>query len=149
MLSPSIKNYIQVEDFDVNGGDSKFIKDYLYPYFKDLYKDLILRCLSSTAIQAKKLDKVTFIEYCNLPGIINDRFFKMLDINSDGLITEGSFIQCMTMVFISDLDTRMRLTFNMYDFNGDGLISKEDVRIVLSYIPFKREANTNVQTKQN
>jgi hypothetical protein len=26
-----------------------------------------------------------------------------------------------------------------YDFNGDGLISKEDVRIVLSYIPFKRE----------
>ena len=73
----------------------------------------------------------------------------MFDINSDGLITEGSFIQCMTMVFISDLDTRMRLTFNMYDFNGDGLISKEDVRIVLSYIPFKREANTNVQSKQN
>jgi hypothetical protein len=36
-----------------------------------------------------------------------------------------------------------------YDFNGDGLISKEDVRIVLSYIPFKREANTNVQSKQN
>ena len=26
-----------------------------------------------------------------------------------------------------------------YDFNGDGMISKEDVRIVLSYIPFKRE----------
>jgi hypothetical protein len=26
-----------------------------------------------------------------------------------------------------------------YDFNGDGLISKEDVRIVLSYIPFKRD----------
>jgi len=25
-----------------------------------------------------------------------------------------------------------------YDFNGDGFISKEDVRIVLSYIPFKR-----------
>lgn len=36
-----------------------------------------------------------------------------------------------------------------YDFNGDGLISKEDVRIVLSYIPFKREASTNVQAKQN
>jgi hypothetical protein len=28
---------------------------------------------------------------------------------------------------------------NRYDFNGDGLISKEDVRIVLSYIPFKRD----------
>jgi hypothetical protein len=92
MLSPSIRSYIQVEDFDAHGGDSKFIKDYLQPYFKDLYKDLILRCLSNTAIQEKKLDKVTFIEYCNLPGIINDRFFTMFDINQDGLITELSFI---------------------------------------------------------
>ncbi len=65
------------------------------------------------AISEKKLDKVTFIEYCNLPGIINDRFFKMFDVNNDGLITEASFIQNMTKVFISDLDTRMRLTYNM------------------------------------
>jgi Ca2+-binding EF-hand superfamily protein len=27
---------------------------------------------------------------------------------------------------------------NRYDFNKDGFISKEDVRIVLSYVPFKR-----------
>lgn len=99
-----------MEDFE---GDSKFIKDFLTPYFKDLYKDLILRCLSSAAIQEKKLDKVTFIEYCNLPGIINDRFFKMFDIDGNGLITEDSFIKNMIKVFISDLDTRMRLTFNM------------------------------------
>ena len=108
-----MKSYIQVEDFDIHGGDAKFIKDFLNPYFKDLYKDLILRCLSSSAQQEKKLDKVTFIEYCNLPGIINDRFFKMFDVNNDSLITEQSFIQNMIKVFISDLDTRMRLTFNM------------------------------------
>lgn len=30
-----------------------------------------------------------------------------------------------------------------YDFNGDNLISKEDVRIVLSYIPFKREVDAS------
>jgi hypothetical protein len=113
MLSPQMKNYIQVEDFDIHGGDSKFIKDFLNPYFKDLYKDLILRCLSSTAIQEKKLDKVTFIEYCNLPGIINDRFFKMFDTNNEGLINEQNFIANMIKVFVSDLDTRMRLTFNM------------------------------------
>ncbi len=108
-----MKSYIQVEDFDIHGGDAKFVKDYLNPYFKDLYKDLTLRCLSTTAIQEKKLDKVTFIEYCNLPGIINDRFFKMFDIDNNGLITEESFIKNMIKVFISDLDTRMRLTFNM------------------------------------
>ena len=26
-----------------------------------------------------------------------------------------------------------------YDFNSDGFITKEDVRIVFSYIPFKRD----------
>jgi hypothetical protein len=34
-----------------------------------------------------------------------------------------------------------------YDFNGDGLISKEDVRIVLSYIPFKREVKESTEEK--
>lgn len=29
--------------------------------------------------------------------------------------------------------------FDRYDFDSDGLISKEDVRMVLSYIPFKKE----------
>ena len=113
MLTSSIKNYIQVEDCDINGTDSNFIKEYLTPYFKDLYKDLIMRCISSTALYEKKLDKVTFIEYCNLPGIINDRFFKMFDVNNDGLVSEQSFILNMIKVFVSDLDTRMRLTFNM------------------------------------
>lgn len=37
----------------------------------------------------------------------------MFDVNNDSLVTEASFIQNMTKVFISDLDTRMRLTFNM------------------------------------
>ncbi len=45
-----MKSYIQVEDFDILGADAKFAKDYLNPYFKDLYKDLTLRCLSSNAI---------------------------------------------------------------------------------------------------
>ena len=34
-----------------------------------------------------------------------------------------------------------------YDFNGDGLISKEDVRIVLSYIPFKRDVSESIEEK--
>lgn len=83
------------------------------PYFKDLFRDLTLRCLSPNAIQEKKLDKVTFVEYCNLPGIINDRFFYMFDTAKDGLISETSFINNLIKVFMSDLETRLRLTFNM------------------------------------
>jgi Ca2+-binding EF-hand superfamily protein len=31
----------------------------------------------------------------------------------------------------------MRMTFTMFDFDGDGYVSKEDVRILLSYVPFR------------
>lgn len=32
----------------------------------------------------------------------------------------------------------MRFTFNMYDFDDDGFITPEDVRIMMSYMPFDR-----------
>jgi hypothetical protein len=36
---------------------------------------------------------VTFLEYCNLPGIIADRFYMMFDPNNEGEISEGQFIK--------------------------------------------------------
>ena len=104
-------NYIHVEDFN-KSSDSKFIKDFLVPYFKDLFKDLAVRTHTPTT-NNDKIDKVTFIEYCNLPAIIGDRLFKMFDTNRDTLIAEVSFVNNLVKVFMSDLDTKMRMTFNM------------------------------------
>lgn len=42
--SPS--NFIKVEDFDATT-DTKFIKEALVPYFRDLFRDLSLRSLSA------------------------------------------------------------------------------------------------------
>lgn len=41
----------------------------------------------------------------------------------------------MQQVYSSNLDEKMRLTFDMFDFDNDGKISAEDVKLVLSYIP--------------
>ena len=38
------KNIIRVADFD-DSMDSKFVKEFLTPYLKDLFRDLSLRCL--------------------------------------------------------------------------------------------------------
>lgn len=55
-------DFIQVEDFD-GSTDTKFVKDQLLPYLKDLFKDLHLRC--NKDIEGEKcIDKATFIEYC-------------------------------------------------------------------------------------
>lgn len=46
------------------------------------------------------------------------------------------------MIFIGSLDDKIKFTFRMYDFDNDGLITPEDIRLLMSYMPFKR--NTNV-----
>lgn len=40
---------------------------------------------------------------------------------------------------MGDLDSKMRFTFDMYDFDNDGFITPEDVRIMMSYMPFNRD----------
>lgn len=51
-----------MEDFD-DQTDAKFVKEQLLPYFKDLFKDLHMRC--NKEIEGDKcIDKATFIEYC-------------------------------------------------------------------------------------
>jgi hypothetical protein len=48
----------------------------LNPYLADLYKDLLMR-----SNQQENIDKVTFIEYTKLPGIINDRVHVLFSQN--------------------------------------------------------------------
>lgn len=70
-MSSNLEDYINIEDFNEDV-DQKFIETILKPYLRDLYKDLLIR-----SNQQEHVDKVTFIEYTKLPGIINDRFHYM------------------------------------------------------------------------
>jgi hypothetical protein len=45
------------------------------------------------------------------------------------------FIEGMTILFSENFEKLIKFIFDFYDFDKDGLISKEDVRVVLSYIP--------------
>jgi len=109
-INTTKSSLILVEDFD-HDTDTKFVKDSLVPYFRDLFRDLALR--NMTPQSDRRLDKVTFIQYCQLPGMINDRLFNLFDTNKDGLINEQSFINNFVAIFMSDLDTKMNYTFKM------------------------------------
>ena len=102
--------------------DGRFVSEYLIPYLSDLYKDLALRSFvmatsnpDNSQNEERQLDKVTFIQYSNLPGIISERLLKIFlsDGHDKGFISEDAFIKYMTMIFVSDVDSRMRLTFDM------------------------------------
>ena len=113
-------DFLHMEDYDANL-DAEFVKQELVPYLKDLYKDLIMRSSNQ-----QHIDKVTFIEYTKLPGIINDRLHfmfsnyknsksilgspksspkeKLTIQKKDDFVTEQSFIKNFTALFIGDLD---------------------------------------------
>lgn len=44
---------------------------------------------------------------------MSDRVLNIFDQQRDGIITESSFLANMTRIFVSDLESRMHLTFDM------------------------------------
>jgi hypothetical protein len=73
--------------------DNRFLAEMITPYFKDLFKDLSLRsmqkaiALNSEPIE-KTLTKATFFEYCQLPGLVCDRFYSLFSGKDEESINE-------------------------------------------------------------
>ena len=108
-----------------------FRKKVVIPYFKDIFKSLSESCADG----AKHVDKVTFLQYTNLPGVLGDRIFSIMDEDADGFLDLKEFINGFFKIYFSSYDTKCQLVFDIYDFDADGEVSREDVRIILSYIP--------------
>jgi Ca2+-binding EF-hand superfamily protein len=45
----------------------------------------------------------------------------------------------MLTIYGFDFDEKMNICFKIFDFNGDGYIQAEDVRMIISFIPRNRD----------
>ena len=95
--------------------------------------------------KSKGISKITFIKvyiyikikFFDLPGLLSDRLFSVFDINQKSFINFSEFTTGMNNLYSGSFEKLLNLIFEFYDFDKDGKISKEDIRIVLSYIPLK------------
>ena len=106
-------------------------------YLKQVWKDLNSR--SGEEENNKGIDKLTFQKYYVLPGIISERLFSVFDSNNTGYLTLHEFTDNMLILFSSDLEQLLQFVLKFYDFDRDNKITKEDVRVVLSYIPIYKK----------
>ncbi|XP_055333119.1 Kv channel-interacting protein 1-like isoform X2 [Paramacrobiotus metropolitanus] len=60
--------------------------------------------------------------------------YDSLDKNSDGNVTFDQFIVTMSVMSRGTIDEKIRWIFNLYDLNGDGSISPEEMHIIVSSI---------------
>ena len=95
------KDTILIEDFSEMNGDATLVREYLTPYLRDLYNDLIIRCIQPAAVQAQMLDKITFMEFSCLPAIVAERIFDIFDKRSKNMLSVESFIEAMLTIFLS------------------------------------------------
>ena len=141
----------------VNNGDQ------FEAYLKDVWVDLYSRVTlnkndpKEKSIKLNGLSKVVFNSYYNLPGIIGDRLFKVFDTNCNNSIELDEFVDGMKTLFFEDYEKNSKFIFDFYDFDHDGKINQEDIRVVLSYITLtysdqnseKKIADTNKISYKN
>lgn len=92
------------------------------------------------------VNKMTFMRYFSLPGLIAERLFSVFDINHNEYLDISEFLEGMMTLYTESYDKLAKFIFIFYDFDKDGLISREDIRTVLSYIPI-RNGNHSVMKK--
>jgi Ca2+-binding EF-hand superfamily protein len=97
--------------------------------------------------KTKGVNKITFTQYYELPGIISDRLFAVFDKNQNNYIDVLEFIDGMKTLFTEGFEKTSKFIFDFYDFNKDGFISKADIQTVLSYVSLKNNKNDNQQMK--
>jgi len=94
----------------------------------------------------KGINKITFIQYYVLPGIISDRMFTVFDADKDGFLSLQDFYDGMMTLFTKPFDELSMFIFQMYDADSDGKISRDDIKSLMQYIHIDKEMMQNVNT---
>ena len=122
-----IRKGLQIED-----------EELLNKYLKEIWSDLSKRASKEDA--SKGINKITFNKYFELPGIISERLFAVFDKDKDGILNLSEFVNGMRSVFsqAESFDSLAKFIFDFYDFRSCDKIKKDDVRVVLSYVPLQK-----------
>jgi Ca2+-binding EF-hand superfamily protein len=73
-----------------------------------------------------------------MPGLIGERLFTLFDRNADGYSGKAEFTAAACRLLSNSFEDNLRTVFDLYDFDGDQMVSREDVRILLSHVPLSQ-----------
>ena len=111
-------------------------------YLQEVYVDLSTTCGLS---ELKYLTFSTFYDYIKLPVFISEKLFNSFSSSNkkEGL-TEEEFVDGFYKLYMGTFQETTSVIFNLLDFDKDGVIKKEDVKLILSYLPLSNinEENT-------
>jgi len=77
--SPRSDDKLELVELNTN---EDFKNKICLPYFKDIYKDL----QSRSDNPEKGINKVSLLDYAQLPGVLGERFFNVMDLDKNGYL---------------------------------------------------------------
>lgn len=70
-----------------------------------------------------------------MKGLIGERVFQLYDIQGKNIINLKNFLSASYRFFQASFEEKMKLVFDIFDFDSDGIIAEEEIRAILSHIP--------------
>ena len=111
----------------------------LYPYKFKCSKTLIINFLSEIYANYYKrcnqiFDEYSFQELIEIPMIISNKLFSTFTSYNKNKLTVDKFSSNIYTLLFGDIDDKMSMMFDIFDFDGDGSIIFEDVFLILSHM---------------
>ena len=101
-------------------------------YLIELYHDLAH--LSSE--EKKGISRVTFFFFLDIPIPIANNIFKILDKDKNNFLKLEEFVFGIYDIYANySFDFLTKFIFDLYDRDNDGIVSKDDIRLLLNYLP--------------
>ena len=113
-------------------------------YLKEVFNDL---GNSMNKNNKKFITKIAFYDYIKLPIFIAEKLFMSFTKTSSQGLCEEEFVDNFYKLYMGSFEETITIIFNLLDFDEDGIIKKEDVRIVLSYLPLNEEKDEKAAKK--
>ena len=115
-------------------------------YLKNIFKDLSKR--DNLEKDTKGIEKISFIDYINLPFIVGEKLFNIIDKNKNGFLSQTEFVTGIINLYVGGLEETQKMIFNLIDFDDDGKIIPEDSRLLISFIKNLANPPSNVMKKK-
>ena len=81
------------------------------------------------------ISKQIFLKYIPMNGILGERLFLQFDKDNTGYISQENFINGLTILCLGTVVEQSKFLFDIFDVNKIGKIAKQDLNIILNYIP--------------
>ena len=125
----TLHEYVGIED-------SNLFKNYLHNIFMDI-------SIYDEKHNKKLINKISFYDYMKLPIFIAEKLFNSFDRDNDNNLEEKDFINNLIKLYCGTFYQTTEIIFNLLDYDKDGKIQKDDVTIMLSFLPLSNNEYDN------